>query len=72
MPELTGLELLDKVNRINPEVKRILMSAFEIEDELFKTCNCVDEFLQKPVTIANLVAVVQKYVTKLQIEKQED
>jgi response regulator RpfG family c-di-GMP phosphodiesterase len=72
MPELNGVELLNKINRINPEVRSILMSAFEIEDQLFKTCDCIDKFLRKPVTIANLLAVVQKYVTKMEIEKQEN
>jgi DNA-binding NtrC family response regulator len=72
MPGLTGVELLNKVKQINPEVRSILMTAFEIEDEVFNTYNCIDKFLQKPITIANLLAVVQRYISKMEIEKQEN
>ena len=72
MPGLNGVELLNKVKQINPEVRSILMTAFEIDDELFNTCNCIDKFLQKPITIANLLAVVQTYISKMEIQKQED
>ena len=34
MPEMTGIELLDKMKAMNSAVTRILMSAFEIQDEL--------------------------------------
>lgn len=55
MPVMTGIELLEKIKEINPEVKRILISAFDIGDEIFSSCQCVDLFLQKPVTMTNLV-----------------
>ena len=32
---------------------RIMMSAFEIQDELFQEYNCVDKFLQKPVLMVD-------------------
>lgn len=35
MPQMTGLELLNKVRGINPAVKKILISAFETQDDLF-------------------------------------
>ena len=49
MPGMAGIELLDKIKAINPAVTRILMSAFEIQEEQFQECNCVDKFLQKPI-----------------------
>jgi len=36
MPSMTGMELLSKVKDVNPAVTRIMMSAFEIQDELYQ------------------------------------
>jgi response regulator RpfG family c-di-GMP phosphodiesterase len=72
MPELNGVQLLSKVKQINREVTTMLISAFEIEDELFKSCGCVDKFLQKPITISNLVSAVQEYVGIMEIQKEEN
>ena len=36
-----------------------MMDAFEIEDELFKECECVDKFLQKLITMTDLVTEVR-------------
>ena len=33
MPTMTGMELLSKIKDVNPAVTRIMMSAFEIQDE---------------------------------------
>ena len=59
MPTMTGMELLSKIKDVNPAVTRIMMSAFEIQDELFNECNCVDKFLQKPVLIVDLIKEVR-------------
>ena len=59
MPGMTGLELLEKMKAINPAVTRILISAFEVTDELFEECNCVDKFLQKPLSMVTLIDEVE-------------
>jgi DNA-binding NtrC family response regulator len=55
MPSLNGLELLKKVKSISPNVRTILMSAYNFEeDELFQTYmkeGVIDSSIQKPVTI---------------------
>jgi len=55
MPGLNGLELLKKVKSINPNVRTILMSAYNFEeDELFQRYmkeGIIDSSIQKPVTI---------------------
>jgi two-component SAPR family response regulator len=71
MPGLNGVELLGKVKQINSEVTRVLISAFEIDDEVFKNYNCIDKFLQKPITMGDLLAEVQKYINKVEVQKQE-
>jgi DNA-binding NtrC family response regulator len=67
MPIMTGMELLSKIKDFNPAVMRILISAFEVKDELFEECNCVDKFLQKPILMTDLINEVQMLVNKIQI-----
>ena len=55
MPEMNGIELLKKIKQINSNVKTLLISAFEINDELFRECSCVDKLLQKPIHISRLI-----------------
>ena len=57
MPGLSGIQLARKVKEINPNVKVILMTAFEIKDNEFSKVfpsAQVDGFVQKPVHIENL------------------
>ena len=44
MPKTTGIEVLCRIKEMNQAVRRILVSAFEIQDEI-RDCNCVDRFL---------------------------
>ena len=62
MPGMAGIELLEKIKAINPAVTRILMSAFEVSDGLFQECECVDKFLQKPISMVNLIDEVEMLV----------
>jgi DNA-binding NtrC family response regulator len=59
MPTMTGMELLSKIKEVNPAVTRIMMSAFEIQDELYQEYKCVDKFLQKPVLMVDLINEVR-------------
>jgi DNA-binding NtrC family response regulator len=57
MPELSGIQLARKVKEINPGVKVILMTAFEIRDNEFSKVfpsMHVDGFVQKPIRIGDL------------------
>ena len=67
MPTMTGMELLSKIKDVNPAVTRIMMSAFEIQDELFQEYKCVNKFLQKPVLVTDLIDEVRMLVNKMQI-----
>jgi DNA-binding NtrC family response regulator len=67
MPTMTGMELLSTVKEVNPAVTRIMMRAFEIQDELFQEFKCVDNFLQKPVLMTDLINEVRMLITKMQI-----
>jgi CheY-like chemotaxis protein len=57
MPEMSGIRLARKVKEINPKVKVILMTSFEIKDNEFSKVfpsTQVDGFVQKPIRIKDL------------------
>src|SRR5215210_7012808 len=57
MPGLSGIQLARKVKEINPAVKVVLMTAFEIRDREFSKVfpsMHVDGFVQKPIGISDL------------------
>ena len=72
MPSMNGAQLLDKIKEINPNVKRILVSAFEMNDDLFKDCHSIDKFLSKPIILSELIAEVQKYMNKVEIKQSSN
>ena len=57
MPEMSGIQLARKVKEINPKVKVVLMTSFEIRDNEFSKVfpsTQVDGFVQKPIGIKDL------------------
>jgi response regulator RpfG family c-di-GMP phosphodiesterase len=63
IPTMDGIELLKKVKAVNPSVKTILISAFGVNDEVFEQCNCIDAFLQKPISIPDLIEAVETQIS---------
>jgi YesN/AraC family two-component response regulator len=58
MPGMNGVELLKAIKMVNPRVKTVLISAFEIDDKLFQGSSCVDKMLQKPIHVSQLIEEV--------------
>ena len=57
MPEMSGIQLARKVKDINPSIKVVLMTAYEIKDNKFSKVSPsirVDGFIQKPTSITDL------------------
>jgi DNA-binding NtrC family response regulator len=57
MPGISGIKLARKVKEINPNVKVVLMTSFEIKDNEFSKVfpsTQVDSFAQKPILIEDL------------------
>jgi DNA-binding NtrC family response regulator len=57
MPELSGIQLAEKVKERNPNVKVLLLTGSEVADNEFSKVfpsTSVDGFLQKPVSIRKL------------------
>lgn len=55
MPLKTGLELLKKVKELNPNVRTMLVSAFDMQDnpdfQKYLKDGVIDSFLEKPITM---------------------
>ena len=63
MPGMTGFQLTRKARELNPDVKVILTSSFEINMPEFKSVlpNApVDCFLDKPISLKKLSELVKK------------
>ena len=58
MPELNGLELLNKMKKLNGFLRTILMSAYEVQnDKIFFQYvkkGIIDKFFKKPISITAL------------------
>lgn len=68
MPQMSGLELVKKINEVNKDVKVLLMSAFEMESDNLKELK-LNEFIQKPLHIEQLIKTVKKYLDKSSIDR---
>jgi DNA-binding NtrC family response regulator len=66
MPSINGLDLLRKVKSLNPNVRTVLMSAFDVEsDHLLKKYlieEIINTFIQKPITIFALCNEVNNQI----------
>jgi DNA-binding NtrC family response regulator len=57
MPEMSGIQLARKVKDINPSIKVVLMTAYEVKDNKFSKVSPpihVEGFIQKPISITDL------------------
>jgi len=64
MPKLTGFQLTRRIKELHPEIKVILMSAFEINKSEFDKVlpsTKVDGFLTKPFSILQLLVVIKAF-----------
>jgi DNA-binding NtrC family response regulator len=61
MPEMSGIELIKRVNQINKNVKVFLMTAFELKNEELQELK-MNEFLNKPIYTQRLVEMVKRYI----------
>ena len=63
MPDMTGFELVRHVKGLRPEMKVILMTAFEIskqEAQLKLPSTPVDAFINKPFKTLELVTAIKR------------
>jgi len=73
MPGLNGMEFLKKIKALNPFVRTILMTAFEVEDKIFRDYaknKIIDEFLQKPIGMHELIKEVDTQLYSYENQKR--
>jgi YesN/AraC family two-component response regulator len=66
MPRMNGYELVSKIKALQPKVKVILMSAFEIKEEEFSRVLPsieVGGLISKPISMKSLVKYIEN-ITK--------
>lgn len=74
MPGLVGTELIKKLKNKNPFVRTILMTAFAVDDDIFKEYarkELINGFLQKPIRLNDLRAEVNSQLHTYELLKQE-
>jgi DNA-binding NtrC family response regulator len=67
MPGMSGIRLARKVKEVNPNVKVVLMTSFEIRDNEFSKVfpsTQVDGFVQKPVSVKDLTNKILSIIGK--------
>lgn len=72
MPVINGFQLLKTVKDLNPQVRTILMTAFDVDDELFSTYRkkeIINSFVQKPIRLENLIQEVSGQVHSYEMLK---
>jgi CheY-like chemotaxis protein len=65
MPGMNGFEFVRKIREINPAIKVLLMSAFEVNStELAAGLGStkIDVFIQKPISLHQLNSVIQEHI----------
>ena len=75
MPSLSGIQLSKKVKEVNPNVKVVLMTAFEIRDSEFSKVfpsTQVDGFVQKPIGIKELTDKILSLIGDTKKRKEEE
>ena len=73
MPGLSGIQLSKKIKEVNPNVKVVLMTAFEIRDKEFSKVfpsTQVDGFVQKPIGIKDLTDKILRLIGDTKNRKQ--
>jgi DNA-binding NtrC family response regulator len=68
MPGMNGIDLVYEMKKLNPSVRTILMTAFEVNDNVFEEyikSDVINGFLQKPIKLAELRAEVIKQINTI-------
>ncbi|PLX66110.1 MAG: hypothetical protein C0603_11890 [Denitrovibrio sp.] len=77
MPVMDGLEMSDKIKKLNPTVPIIVTTGHNDEELFLKSINIgIDKYIKKPIDFAYLIDVIKKITASIihekQMEKQND
>ena len=74
MHGMDGIELINKIKSINPYVRATLMTAFQLDDTMFKDYaqkQIINGFLQKPIRISELRVEVNDQLHAYELQKRK-
>lgn len=69
MPVINGVQLLKAVKDLNPLARTILMTSYEIEDNLIQEYSkkeIINAFLKKPIELTLLLSEVNKQICSIE------
>ena len=73
MSGLNGMEFLKKIKELNPSVRTILMTAFQIDDKVFLDYTkkkIINSFLQKPIGMHDLLKEVNTQLHSYELQRR--
>ena len=72
MPEMTGFELAKQAQKIKGDVRVLIMTAFEMDNEILGELPTIskNEILRKPIRLEQLCKAVKKQLTVNKRSKQ--
>jgi DNA-binding NtrC family response regulator len=74
MPIINGIELIKRTKKLNPCIRTILMTAFDITNVLFQehvVKESINGILQKPIPLRNLYAEVDNQLQTYELERSQ-
>jgi DNA-binding NtrC family response regulator len=75
MPGIYGTDLVYEIKKVNPLVRTLLMTAFEVNDNVFQEYiknGVINGFLQKPIKLEELRTEVIKQINFFKKRKRPD
>ena len=75
MPVINGFQLLKTVKDLNPEVRTVLMTAYDFDNNLLQEYTkkeIIDGFAQKPISRDNLLQEVREQLHTHELQKIPD
>jgi two-component system response regulator AtoC len=71
LPDITGLEILERIHRENPEISLMMMTAYgTVENAVQAIKNGAFDYLTKPVNLDELVVVVEKALETTRLRRE--
>lgn len=71
MPGIDGLELLQRIGKIRPTTRKILITAYDSSDVRDEIKEIVDAYLPKPFRLSHFIKVVQHQIGTIPQKSQE-
>jgi DNA-binding NtrC family response regulator len=75
MPGINGTDLVYEIKKVNPLVRTLLMTTFEVNDNVFQEYiknGVINGFLQKPIKLEELRTEVIKQINFFKKRKRPD